>query len=184
MSATPQPALAVVRQSELVAKAKAGDRNALDAMLRPLFQPAYRLAFFMLRDREAAEDAVQDAALKTWRKLPELRPGAELRPWFIGFVANECRNARRSRWQRVLRLGDRDDLEAPAPTWVSNPDLLRALNRLPYRDRLLVVLHFYLDLTVEEMAVATGARPSTTRSRLYRAVKRLRPQLTVPEPVT
>lgn len=167
----------VARQSELVARARAGDRVALDLILRPLLQPAYHLAYVMLRDREAAEDAVQDAALKTWRKLSQIRPGTDLKPWFFGFVANECRNARRSRWRAVLRLGERDDIEAPDPTWVSDPDLLRALARLPDRDRLLVMLHFYLGMSVEEVAAVTGSRSAATRSRLYRAVKRLRPQL-------
>jgi RNA polymerase sigma-70 factor, ECF subfamily len=165
------------RQSDLTARAKAGDKGAFDAILRPLFQPAYHLAYVMLRDREAAEDAVQEAALKTWRKLPSMRPGTDLRPWFLGFVANECRNSRRSRWRAVLRLGERDDIPSPDPTWVSDPDLLRALVRLPSRDRLLVLLHFYLDMGIEEIAVITGSRASATRSRLYRAVKRMRPHL-------
>lgn len=160
-----------------MARAKAGDKAALDTILRPLLQPAYHLAYVMLRDREAAEDAVQEAALKTWRKLSQLRAGAEFKPWFFGFVANECRNARRSRWRNVLRLGERDDIEATNPTWVSDPDLLRALTRLPDRDRLLVMLHFYLDMSVEQIAVLTRTGAPATRSRLYRAVKRLRPQL-------
>jgi len=164
-------------RSDLMARAKGGDKVALDTILRPLLQPAYRLAYVMLRDREAAEDAVQEAALKTWRKLAQIRPGTDLRPWFLGFVANECRNARRSRWRNVLRLGERDDIQAPAPTWVSDPDLLRALGRLPDRDRLLVMLHFYLDMTVEQVAAVTGSGASATRSQLYRAVKRLKPHL-------
>jgi RNA polymerase sigma-70 factor (ECF subfamily) len=164
-------------RSDLLARAKAGDRVALDMMLRPLLQPAYHLAYVMLRDREAAEDAVQDAALKTWRKLSQIRPGTDLRPWFLGFVANECRNARRSRWRQVLRLGERDDIQAPDPTWVSDPDLLRALGRLPDNDRLLVMLHFYLDMSVEQIAMVTRSGASATRSRLYRAVKRLKPHL-------
>src|ERR1700693_4149134 len=100
--------------SDLVARAAAGDQTALDSLLRPMLKPAYKLAYMMLRDREAAEDAVQNAALKSWRKLSKLRPGSDPRPWFLGFVANECRNMRRLRWRTVLRLGSREEVLVPS----------------------------------------------------------------------
>jgi RNA polymerase sigma-70 factor, ECF subfamily len=163
--------------TDLVTKALAGDQSALDSLLRPMLKPAYKLAYMMLRDREAAEDAVQNAALKSWGKLSKLRPGSDPRPWFLGFVANECRNMRRSRWRTVLRLGSREDIVAPSPTWVRDIDLQRALARLSHQDRLVVLLHFYLDMPVDEMAIVTGSASAATRSRLYRAVKRLKRQL-------
>lgn len=163
--------------TDLVTKALAGDQSALDSLLRPMLKPAYKLAYMMLRDREAAEDAVQNAALKSWGKLSKLRPGSDPRPWFLGFVANECRNMRRSRWRTVLRLGSREDIVAPSPTWVSDIDLQRALARLSHQDRLVVLLHFYLDMPIDEIAIVTRSGSSATRSRLYRAVKRLKRQL-------
>src|ERR1700688_631758 len=101
--------------SDLVARAMAGDESALDGLLRPMLKPAYKLAYLMLGDREAAEDAVQNAALKSWRKLAQVRPGSDPRPWFMGFVANECRNMQIGRWRSVLTLGSRDDIVAPSP---------------------------------------------------------------------
>lgn len=166
-------------EPDSAARMVTGDELALDRLLRPLLTPAYRLAYMMLRDREAAEDAVQEAALKSWRKLKDLRPGTDLRPWFFGFVANECRNARRSRWRAVIRLGARDDIAAAGPTWVSDPDVERALLRLSDRDRLIVLLHFYLGMSLEEIATVTRGRTAGIRSRLYRAVKQLRPGLEV-----
>jgi RNA polymerase sigma-70 factor (ECF subfamily) len=174
---TKPDAVTLADEADLVARAAAGDQSALDGLLRPMLKPAYRLAYMMLRDREAAEDAVQNAALKSWRKLSKLRPGSDPRPWFLGFVANECRNMRRSRWRSVLRLGSRDDIVAPSPKWVSDVDLQRALARLSHQDRLVVLLHFYLGLPVDEMAIATGFGSAATRSQLYRAVKRLKRQL-------
>jgi len=164
---------------DALALALAGDERALDALLRPLLQPAYRIAYLMLRDREAAEDAVQNAALKSWRKLARLRPDSDPLPWFIAFVANECRNMRRSRWRSVIRLGERDDVVAETQEWGSDPDLQRALGRLAERDRLLVLLHFYLDMRLEEMAIVTGSRIAAVRSRLYRAVKELKRHMDV-----
>lgn len=168
--------------SDSLTMALAGDERALDSLLRPLLQPAYRIAYFMLRDREGAEDAVQNAALKSWRKLARLRPGSDPLPWFLGFVANECRNMRRSRWRSVVTLGERDDIAAETADRGSDPDLQRALARLAERDRLLVLLHFYLDMRVEEMAIVTGSRPGAVRSRLYRAVKELKGHMSVKDP--
>lgn len=165
---------------DVVTKALAGDEYALDSLLRPLLGPAYSLAYMMLHDRDLAEDAVQEAALKSWRKLSELRAGSDPRPWFLGFVANECRNMRRSRWRSVIRLGTRDDLAAVPPSG-GDPDLRRALAGLSDPDRIVVLLHYYLDMSMEDIAIATRSSPSAVRSRLYRAVKRLRPNLTMEE---
>src|SRR6202049_3056032 len=88
-----------------VSRAKAGDRAAFDELVGPLVDQGFRLAFWMLHDREAAEDAVQEATVRSWRKLGNLRPGAEMRPWFLAIVANQCRTVARGRWWSVTHLG-------------------------------------------------------------------------------
>src|ERR1700682_4515875 len=95
--ATQSPALILVKAAREVAHA------ALQLLLEPLLGQAYRLACGLLHDHQAAEDAVQEAAFKAWRKLIQLREGSEMRPWFLGIVANECRSTRRSRWWSVTR---------------------------------------------------------------------------------
>src|SRR5947209_5114714 len=96
----------------LLERARTGDRRAFEQVLRPLVDPAYRLAFAMLREREAAEDAVQEMALKGWRHRGRIRPElGTARPWFLAIVANECRMARRQRWWAVLRFA-----EPPVPS--------------------------------------------------------------------
>lgn len=154
-----------------------GPSAELEILLTPLLKPAYHVAYMLLRDREAAEDAVQDAALKSWRKLSSLPANAEVRPWFMRFVANECRNMRRSKWRTVMRLGRDDAIPGVDAQVVSRMDLYSAINHLSHEDRLVVLLHFYLDMTIDEIAVATGRRGAAVKSRLYRAVKRLRPHL-------
>jgi len=86
-----------------VKAAKEGDEVAFQLLLEPLLGQAYRLACGLLHDHQAAEDAVQEAAFNAWRKLPQLREGSEMRPWFFAIVANECRSATRSRWWSVIR---------------------------------------------------------------------------------
>ena len=86
----------------------------------------------MLKDRNAAEDAVQEAALKSWRRLDRFRYGADLRPWFLAIVANECRSTRRSRWFQVIRSDEVEPVGRPALSeggWADSIDLNAALDR-------------------------------------------------------
>src|SRR5712692_6289873 len=84
--------------ADLITRAKKGDRSAFDQLIGPLVDQGFRLAYGMLHDREAAEDAVQEAAVRSWRKLGNLRPGTEMRPWFLAIVANQCRTTARGSW--------------------------------------------------------------------------------------
>ncbi len=149
----------------------------LEALLAPLMLPAYRLAFGMLRNREEAEDAVQEAALSAWKHRKTFRPGADPKPWFFAIVANRCRSTRRNRWSRLLRQADPVAQSGPTPDVEADMDLRRAVNRLGHDDRLALVLRFYVDLPYEEIAAVIGISEAAARSRTQRAVRRLRPQL-------
>src|SRR5215467_10168185 len=152
---------------------------AFTAQLEAVLDPAHRLATVMLRDRAAAEDAVQEAALKAWRKHGQLRGGAEgFRGWFLSIVANECRMARRTRWWHVIRVADPPELAASVEELaVSSSDLRDAVLRLDSGDRAALFCFFYLDLPMEEVARVLGVSPSAARSRVYRAARRLKPEL-------
>src|SRR5207253_11227290 len=91
-------------EAGLLEQARSGNRDALDLLVGRLIEPAYRLAFGMLHDREAAEDAVQEATFKAWTRLENVRPGWSIRPWFFGIVANQCRTIRRGRWWSVVKI--------------------------------------------------------------------------------
>lgn len=158
-------------------RAVAGDEAAYAELVGPLVEPALRLAYSMLGDRSEAEDATQEALTSAWRKLGQLRPGMPVRPWFFAIVANRCRNMRRTRWFRLVRLPDVFQPVASAEPPVENLDLERAMARLPLKDRQALFLHFYLDLPVEEVAVALGTSTSAAKARIYRACHRLRPDL-------
>ena len=153
-----------------------------EVRLRELLPRGYRLACGMLHDPGRAEDAVQEAALKAWRKRARRREAADLDAWFLGIVANECRSARRGRWLSVLPLGDRDlPARGGEDAMLRGADLRRALVALPHRDRLVVVLVYYLDLPLDEAARVAGISRATARGRLYRAIRRLRPGLELEE---
>lgn len=159
-----------------------GDQTFAD-LLTPLIEPGFRLAMAMLHDPQAAEDAVQEASFTAWRKLGRIEDRDRLRPWFLGVVANKCRNARRNRWTAGVRLGVPEHISVvPSEDSVlRGADLRRAISRLGHHDRVVVVLYFYLDLSLEEVAAATGSSLGATRARLYRSIKRLRPDVDVEE---
>src|SRR5437763_3404242 len=163
----------------VMARAASGDPDAFALLIQPLLDPAYRLAAVMLSDRSAAEDAVQEASIKAWRKLAQLRGDVgSLRAWFLSIVANECRMARRQRWWSVLRMADVDRSADSIDRFSGqSSDLKAALLRLSPDDRLPLVLHFYLDLPLDEVARILKVSPSAAKSRVYRAAHRLRPEL-------
>ena len=167
----------------VMARAASGDPDAFALLIQPLLGPAYRLAAVMLTDRSAAEDAVQEASIKAWRKLGQLRGDEDaLRSWFLSIVANECRMARRQRWWSVVRLAEpRSSAAVDQPASDTSSDLKAALLRLSADERLPLVLHFYLDLPIEEVARTLGVSPSAAKSRIYRAARRLRADLTLEE---
>ncbi|MGH7903717.1 MAG: RNA polymerase sigma factor [Candidatus Dormibacteraceae bacterium] len=165
--------------AELIGAARGGDRHAFEALIRPLIDPAYRMAFAMLSNREEAEDAVQEGALKAWRAARRLRSDtSSLRPWFLAIVANECRGTRRRRWRSVLKLADVPGFGSGTDGDLAGRlDLRHAIDRLPRDQRLLLHLFFCLDLPFEEVARTLGISPAAAKSRLYRITRRLRPGL-------
>jgi len=163
---------------DLVADARRGDASAFALLLDPLWEPAYKLAYSMLRDRTAAEDAVQEAGMKAWRSAGRLRDGtSDLRPWFLTIVANQCRSARRNRWSRVLRFASPPETVAAAGSEDERLDLERALGTLSNQHREVLSLRYFLDLPVEEVARILGISVAAAKSRLHRALKALGPAL-------
>jgi RNA polymerase sigma-70 factor (ECF subfamily) len=162
----------------LLEAAKLGDDNAFEILLQPLLEPGYRLAGGMLQDHQAAQDAVQEAAFKAWRKLRQLRDGSDMRPWFLGIVANECRSARRSRWSSVVKVVEPAGAESVSPeAVVSGIELRNALRALDEKKRLALVLHWYLDLPIEEVATITGSSVHAVEGQVQRGMHELRQRM-------
>jgi RNA polymerase sigma-70 factor (ECF subfamily) len=171
-----------VADPKLLSSALAGSEKAFSELLRPLVDLGYRLACGMLHDAHAAEDAVQDASLTAWRKLDRVRDEGKIRPWFLSIVANECRNARRQKWVASVNLGLPElSIHSSDERVLRGVDLRHALAQLNEQDRLVVVLYFYLDLPLEEVAPIVGTSVGAAKARLYRSIRRLRPDLEIQE---
>ena len=172
-----------VAQVEPSGAAQAISERTFADLLTPLIEPGFRLALAMLHDPQAAEDAVQDASFTAWHKLGRIQDRDRLRAWFLGVVANKCRNARRRKWVADVRLGLPDQLSVVSgeERSLSGTDLRRAVARLRHEDRLVVVLYFYLDMRLEDIAAVAGSSVGATRARLYRSIRKLRPDLDLQE---
>ncbi len=162
-------------ERELVEKAIRGDQEAFEQLIQPLLTPAMRLAYATIGDRAAAEDALQDAVLIAWRKLGNVRPDAPLRPWFFAVVARRSRRLRLSlRRTFATEESAQTEPDLPAVDAADRIDLWRAVTRLSPRLRQLVVLRYYMDLTLADSAAIAGIPVGTAKSRLNRALEKLR----------
>lgn len=169
-------------EQALITRAKGGDREAYERLLAGSIRSASRLAFGLLQDHSQAEDAMQDAALRAWRRLVNLRPSTRFEPWFMGIVANQCREIRRGHWWRIAQLPDSIGGEAvDESAWLEGEDLRRAISRLPFDQRTAVLLHFHVDMPLGDVAAALGISTSAVKKRINRALKRLRPAVAITE---
>jgi RNA polymerase sigma factor (sigma-70 family) len=172
-------------QTTLLRDAVAGDERAFDALIGPLVEPGYRLAVSMLGDREEAEDAVQEATIKAWRNLHQLKEASVAKSWFFTIVANQCRSVRRGRWWSVVKLSAPEQPKSgPEDEAVQRTDLERALRTLGPDDRLALYLRYYMDLPLNEVASVLGVSETAAKSRIHRAAQGLKPAVEVPEGVT
>lgn len=154
------------------------DRTAVDR--------AYRIATLILGDPVEAEDATHDAALAAWRHLGELRDPTRFDAWFGRILVHACRDRLRARRRlpisidaRVVEpLGDTTGGD-PADAVMRREFLLHAVRALSVEHREVIVLRFYADLTVDQIAERTGTRPGTVKSRLHYALRRMRADVDV-----
>jgi RNA polymerase sigma factor (sigma-70 family) len=172
-------------ERDLISRANAGEGRAFEALVRPYLDVAFRTAWIIARDTADAEDAVQTAIIKAHRSIGTFRAGEPFRPWLLQIVANEARNAVRSRVRRrseplpedgaafVARDDPLGEIEASERSaW-----LVDHINHLDPIDRTAIYCRYALDLGEREMAAVLDCAPGTVKSRLRRARQRLRARI-------
>lgn len=158
-------------------------RVAFAALVDEHLGAAYRLAGVILRDPVEAEDATHDAVVAAWRSYRSLRDPARFDAWFQRILVNGCRDRLRHRSRsRVVELDVRRTHGADDPLGAVEDRVVldRAFEALSPEHRLVVVLRFYADLTVEQVAERLGVPTGTVKSRLHHAVERLHGALADP----
>ncbi len=172
---------------DLVERARRGDREAFAVLVHQVSGSLYAVAFRILRDTGLAEDALQNALVLAWRRLPHLRETERFEAWIHRILVHACYDeARRSRhWSANVRVLPVEGPSTPdeSSTIATRDELERAFARIPIEQRAVFVLHHYLGLPLVEIAELLGIPAGTARSRLHYATQGLRVALVgEPEP--
>ncbi len=173
--------------AELVERAKRGDEDAYAELVTRYQSLASRTAYVITGDGAEADEAAQEAFVKAFFALQRFRSGAPFRPWLLRIVANEAINRRKAAGRRatvdISVVGDRPSSdtalspEGAALAAERRDAVVAALRRLRDDDRLVVAYRYFFDLSEADMAAALGVARGTVKSRLSRAMGRLRDAL-------
>ena len=171
---------------DLVEQARRGDREAFAVLVHQVSNSLYAVAYRILLDNSLAEDALQNALVLAWRRLPNLRDPDRFEAWIHRILVNACydESSRTRPWRTLVAVlpiehpGTLDSTSAIA----DRDELERAFLRLTVEQRAVFVLHHYVGLPLVEVAEVLGIPAGTARSRLHYAIEGLRQALTAAEP--
>lgn len=165
---------------DLVVRARGGDRDAFARLAAAAIDRLDGAARLITHDPERAKDAVQEALIRAWRDLPTLRDPDRFDAWLHRLLVRACIDElRRSRARPVeVELTDIHPAGGDHAAAVADREALeRGFQRLDPEQRAVVVLHYYLGLSLSDVADALNLPAGTARSRLHRAVGALRAAL-------
>jgi RNA polymerase sigma-70 factor (ECF subfamily) len=181
--AAPDTAAAPTARLILVERARAGDRDAFEALVERWLEPSLRTAYAIVGTEADARDATQDAFLQAWRELPRLRDPASFDAWFNCILVNRCRTLRQRGWRTTVReihLSVLSETSEPATADPPGDDGAVALDafehafrRLSMPDRTILVLHHLQHRPLVDVAAGLGIPVGTAKSRLFAARKAL-----------
>ncbi len=175
-----------MEEREAVRRCQKGERTAFRLLVEKYGDLAFRTAYLMTRDRGLAEDVVQESFLACWRGLAKFDARQPLRPWLLRIVVNCCLSRRRRptvatvplEHSGVALLADPDPLPEEMAVRQDTRQLLReAIASLEEGQRLVVMLRYFADLSLAEIAGILACPEGTVKSRLHRALSQLRAQL-------
>lgn len=169
-------------EAELISRVRSGDLTAWEDIMREQQEAVFRLAYLLLGDAGDAEDVAQDVFIRAFRYLHTFDSSRPLRPWLLGITANLARNRRRSVGRYVYHLARMARLTPPETidpeqetTRHAEADLLwKAVRRLSADDQEIIYLRYFMDYSVNEVAETLNIASGTVKSRLSRALERLR----------
>lgn len=174
--------------SDLVQRAQDGDRDAFETLIRAAYDRLFTAADRILRDRDGAQDAVQDAVVRCWRDLRGLRDPHRFDAWLYRLLVNACRDqARRTRRRPTVSMSDGMDRPTHDDAFsaiVESDALERAFLKLPMDQRVVLVLAHYAGYSAPDIAAIVGAPVGTVYSRLHYGARAMRAALSPAGPVT
>ena len=173
-------ALVQMGMRELVDAARHGDREAFEALVRAGSGRLYAIAYRILRDADLAADALQEALVKIWDDLPTLRDPERYDPWTYRITCRACYRVAKHERRASMTTPCRAPMPEPSAfesEVADHDEMERGFRRLSPEHRAVLVLHYYLGLTIGEVAEALAIAPGTVGSRLHYAMRSLRAAL-------
>ncbi len=167
-------------QTELVARARGGDREAFAVLAGGAVDRLHAIARLVLRDADLAQDATQEALIRAWRDLPTLREVERFDAWLHRLIVRACMDVarHRRRWRAEITILPDEPVEPDRAAELADRDQLeRGLRRLTDAQRSVLVLTFYVGLTPTEVAEALEIPAGTAKSRLHYAIEALQAAL-------
>ena len=164
-------------QTELVDRARRGDREAFSVLAGGAVDRLYRIARLILRDAELAEDAAQEALVRAWRDLPTLRDVERFDAWLYRLIVRASADVgrHRRRWRAEITIVPTEPAEPDRTSELADRDQLeRALRRVSDDQRTILVLTYYVGLSSSDVADALDIPVGTAKSRLHYAIEALR----------
>jgi len=168
-------------ESTLIRQAANGDASAWEALMVIHQETVFRFAYLLLGDPDDAEDITQESFLRAWKHFWSYDSTRPLRPWLLSITANLSKNRRRSagRYLAALRRAFRDE---PASETIEDQnarhfqagELWKAVQKLNVLDQQIVYLRYFLDVSVSDTAQILQVAEGTVKSRLSRAIEKLR----------
>jgi RNA polymerase sigma-70 factor (ECF subfamily) len=164
-------------EAEIVIRARSGDEAAWEILVHLHQEPVFRLAYLLLGDPDDAKDIAQEAFIRTYQHLDRFDETRPLRPWLMRVASNLARNRKRS-LSRYLRNLERAARKQPAEQAALDPgdveELWQAIRQLKHDDQQVIYLRYFLEISEAEMASTLEIPRGTVKSRLHRALGRLR----------
>jgi len=168
--------------TDLVVRAQEGDQIAFARLADDVYGGLQQLAYRILRDPELARDAAQQTALSMWRNLPQLRDPSRFEAWSYRLCVNACYKEARRRRHAIPVIGSGSHREPTASDEfqrvIDHDQLERGFRRLSMDQRVVMVLHHYMGMPVDQVAATLGIPLGTVKSRLNRGLQHMRRALT------
>lgn len=171
-----------IKYSQLIALTLAGSREAFSEIYETTIRDVYQTVHFLVQDSSDVDDIVQEIYIQVHRSLEQFDTNRPFKPWLMGVAMRQIHAYRRKRWThlRILKKAEQvnevmeSDFTSEVVDRLSNRRLLASVDRLPFKLKQVIILHYLNEYSQEESAAILGIPLGTVKSRIHAALHKLR----------